>query len=281
VVTRNYSVPRRLRRPDSPTPMAQTPTINMAKVDGTGAGTRAGATEDNDAAWTAPATRLAQTGINNNFIAVVCRMRAGFKTNQGSKTGLVGTDRPSGGRADRGGRFQYRCLVVMALLFSVPMLSAEPEFVEVKLPAHFDPLSPNAKAQYEAAAREACKAPKPAEFAGYFWRLPSVAAELRLMTGASEGKHVYIDFLKTKYGYNINSLNHQYGTDAQSFTELLESPIAHVDATRQRVHEDDAEFDSFQRTEMFDGIRTALRQCDPQHADGGIRYLLEFATGRR
>jgi hypothetical protein len=49
--------------------MAQTPTINMAKVDGTGAGTRAGATDDNDAAWTAPATRLAQTGINNNLMA--------------------------------------------------------------------------------------------------------------------------------------------------------------------------------------------------------------------
>jgi len=155
-------------------------------------------------------------------------------------------------------------------------LAAEPVLVDLKLPLHFDPFAVDAKAQYKQAAREACLAPNPKGFTGYRWRLPPVAAELRLMTGASEGKQIYIGFLKTKYGYNIATLNEDYGTSAQSFTELTESPMR-VDSTRPPVRKQDAEFDAPIRADMLDAILKALRECDPQHADGGIRLMLQTA----
>jgi len=173
-------------------------------------------------------------------------------------------------------QFRYMKLFVLVLGHLHTASAAEPVLVELKLPLHFDPFALDAKAQYKQAAREACLAPKAKNFTGYRWRLPAVAAELRLMTGASEGKQVYIGFLKTKYGYNIATLNQDYGTSAQSFTELTESPIR-VDATRLAIRKQDAEFDAPIRADMLDAILKALRECDPQHADGGIRLLLQTA----
>ena len=116
-------------------------------------------------------------------------------------------------------------------------------------------------------------------FAGYRWILPPVAAELRLRSGTSEGKQIYIGFLKTKYGYQISKVNAEYGTDAQSFTELLELPLPQVDLSRPAVRRDDAEFDGEARKEMVEGILEALKKCDPAHASGGIRRLLEGTRG--
>jgi hypothetical protein len=106
-----------------------------------------------------------------------------------------------------------------------------------------------------------------------------VAAELRLLSGTSEGKQIYIGFLKTKYGYQISKVNAEYGTDAQSFTELLESPMTQVDASRLAVRRDDAEFDIDARKEMVQGILESLRKCDAAHASGGIGRLLEAVMG--
>ncbi|HEY3739954.1 MAG TPA: hypothetical protein VGL53_08915 [Bryobacteraceae bacterium] len=152
--------------------------------------------------------------------------------------------------------------------------AAEAPVVDLRLPAHFDPYAVDATARYEAAARVACAVPKPPGFIGYRWILPPVAGELRMLTGTSEGKQIYIGFLKSQYGYQIARLNEDYGTDAQSFTELLESPMARVDATRAKVRRDDAEFDRDARHDMLSGIVAALRQCDANHALGGIRALL-------
>ena len=85
------------------------------------------------------------------------------------------------------------------------------------------------------------------------------------MTGESAGKQIYIAFLKAKYGYQIAKVNADYGTDAQSFTELLGSPM--------RAGPADGEFDLPVRREIFDAILRALRRCDPLHADGFLRYL--------
>jgi hypothetical protein len=251
----------------------------MAAVEGSGTPSSAGAAADDGvAAWAAPATRLAQTGISdNNFMCAVCRTDTQPKTYRSLKIGLAGTNDPNSRRMHHGVRFPYRRLAVFALFFEVLGLAAEPGLVELKLPAHFDPFASSAKAQYEEAARNACAQVKPAEFNGYRWRLPPVAAELRLLSGTSEGKQIYIGFLKTKYGYQIAKLNVEYGTDAQSFTELLESPMAGVDSSRTAVRREDAEFDFDARRDMVEGILAALRSCDRAHADGGIRVLFEGA----
>ena len=169
---------------------------------------------------------------------------------------------------------RYLAAAVLALTFSPPMRGAEPVLVDVVLPPHFDPYLEAAQAQYDAAATAACRAPKPAGFLGYRWRLPAFASELRSMTSASVGKQIYIGFLKSKYGYQIAQLNRVYGLDAQSFTELQESPIVVV-RMNETVHRDDDEFDAEARREVAASILAALRKCDPAHADAALRLLLD------
>ena len=169
------------------------------------------------------------------------------------------------------GRPWYHMAWVLALLFGSVMTAAEPVLVELKLPVRFDPFGVDANAQYSEAARAACAVPKPDGFIGYRWTLPPVASLLRVLTGSSAGKQIYIGFLKSKYGYQIAAVNKAYGLDAQSFTELLESPMV-VRGTA--VDRDDTEFESEVRREMVNDIRAALMRCDPAHADGGLRMLL-------
>lgn len=217
--------------------------------------------------------RLAQTGISNNFMHRFCWMKTQPGSNEWHKLKVTGTNRVLARGALGSIAFRYACAFVLALWFPVLAGAAEPLVVDLKLPAHFDPYAVDATAQYEAAARVACAEPKPPGFIGYRWNLPPIAAELRLLTGTSEGKQIYIGFLKSQYGYQIARLNADYGTDAQSFTELLESPMTHVDG-RDKVRRDDAEFDRDARREMLSGILAALRQCDSAHALGVIRALL-------
>ena len=173
--------------------------------------------------------------------------------------------------------FRYLRITVIGLQLVRTGLAGEPVLVDLHLPLHLDPFGIDAKAQYSRAAAEACNAPKPQGFAGYRWRLPAVASEMRSLTGTSEGKQIYIGFLKSKYGYNIANLNADYGTNAQSFTELLESRMSSVDSSREVVRTHDAEFDLTIRREMVDAILSALNRCDPKHAHGGIRLLLQDA----
>ena len=207
--------------------------------------------------------------IKSNFMSDSMRKKAATANKPGNQFSAAGTTRR---HVTLGARFRRgRYLAAMALLLLSNGFSAaeDARLAEVKLPVHFDPFAVDAKDQYEAAARAACSAAKPALFVGYRWRLPAVAAELRQMTGESPGKQLYIAFLKSKYGYRIADVNADYGTDAQSFTELLESPMT------RGVAMDDAEFDAPPRREMFEAITGALRKCDPRHAEGGIRLILQ------
>jgi hypothetical protein len=176
-------------------------------------------------------------------------------------------------------RSQYARIAVVALWSASWASAGEPGLVDLRLQPGFDPFSVDAKSWYAEAAIAACRVPKPPGFAGYKWILPRVAAELRRRSGTSEGKQIYIGFLKTKYGYQISKVNAEYGTDAQSFTELQESSLTQVDLSRPAVRVDDAEFDRDARKEMVEGILEALRRCDPDHASGGIRRLLEGVRG--
>ena len=214
------------------------------------------------------ANRLPRAEKINNFMfaSLPDELATPYKpTAQISKPGTNACGVPSGLTR---GPLQYLAWLVLALLVNPAFAAEDARLVDLKLPAHFDPFAPEAKAQYEFAARTACAVPKPAGFVGYRWRLPAVAAELRQMTGESPGKQIYIAFLKSKYGYQIVKLNADYGTDAQSFTELLDSPM------KRGLSAHDQEFEAPIRKEMADEILGALRRCDPSHAAGGLRLLL-------
>lgn len=268
----NYS-DRRRRRPDKPITNAQTPRMSMTADDGSGAEMNAGIGDRPDA-WAAPALRPAHMRIDSNFMSSSLPDEPATPNKLATQKRLVSTIEAVSISAVGVSRSRYRLLMVLALVSSGMLVAQEVRFTEVKLPAHFDPFAVDVKDQYAAAAVAACAEAKPRGFIGYRWRHPAVASGLRMLSGESPGKQVYIAFLKSKYGYQIKQVNADYGTDAQSFTELLDAPLARPDGPY------DAEFDSGVRSEMTARILEALRKCDSGHADGGIRWLLEFALGR-
>ncbi len=220
-------------------------------------------------AWAVPATRLAHTGINSNFMSYSVRRQsapANKPEAQNPCTRTIGIDVTSSTIKTA---FWYWACFVLMLLVNAVCAGQDARLVELRLPAHFDPYSMDAADQYAAAAGTACAVPKVTGFIGYFWRLPAVAAELRQRSGQSPGKQVYINFLKSKYGYRIAAVNADFATDAQSFTELLESPI------RSQSPNFDPEFDAPARRDMVEGILKALRTCDESHAASGLLFLVE------
>ena len=257
----SYSDRRPRKRPATPIPTAQIPRISITPEDGSTTGSTHPAVD----ACAQPAAKIIIDKVN--FMTPILPEEWG-STNKpeaqiprgGTSTGRVTTGLYPAGS-------WYLGAVVLALLVPVFASAEEPRSIELVLPAHFDPFAMDAPDQYLAAAKLACASPKPLGFIGYRWRLPAVAAELRKMTGESPGKQIYIAFLKSKYGYQIAKLNRDYGTDAQSFTELLESPM------RKGVREHDAEFDRTARQDMVEGILAALRKCDPAHATGVLRLF--------
>ena len=251
--------------------MAHAPRIKMTIVDGSGMASSAGPGAIT-VAWASPATRPAHTSVKINFICRSVPHEGAGANKRKTQILAVRTIVRAMTFSGAGYRLPYPCAVVLALLLNSLLVASEPGLVELKLPAQFDPFDVGAKDQYEAAAQESCAVPKADGFAGYRWHLPSLAAGLRQRTGESPGKQVYIAFLKSKYGYQIAALNADYGTDAQSFTELLESPM------KRGVAAHDAEFDSTMRQEMVDGVLGALRKCDSQHAAGGIWLMLQLLS---
>ena len=259
-----YSDLRRLNRPATPMPMAQIPRTSITPGDGSGTGSSHAAVD----ACEHPAARIIID--NNDFMPSSLGEESWITNKPGAQIPPQGTStgRVSNGRCSPWSR--YLNALVLVMFVGAGALAADTRTIELVLPAHFDPFAVDAQNQYGAAARLACAAPKPAGFIGYYWRLPAVAAELRKMTGESTGKQIYIAFLKSKYGYQISKLNRDYGTDAQSFTELLESPM------KNGVEAHDAEFDRAARSDMFDAILAALRKCDAEHADGVLRLMADL-----
>ena len=256
----SYSDRLRRRRPTIPMPIAHTPRMSITPEDGSGTGAKLSPL----APCAAPITMHAN---NDNFMSSILPKES-FRANKPKAQNRRRSTNTGFSTGDLSARpFQYLAALVLALSFTVHCTAEEPKSIELKLPAHFDPLAVDAPNQYSAAAKLACAEPKQVGFVGYVWRLPAVAAELRQMTGESFGKQIYIAFLKAKYGYQISKLNADYGTDAQSFTELLESPM------KDGLAEHDAEFNRPVRAEMVQGILEALRKCDPAHADGVLRLL--------
>jgi hypothetical protein len=103
---------------------------------------------------------------------------------------------------------------------------------EIVLPEHLDVFAgklPPLKVE-----RAACWTPP----AG---TLPWVSA-IRSAGSDTEGKQMYIMFLKEKYGYNIGRVNAAYGLEASAFTDLAESNLRTLDTGRPAVTQDDAEF---------------------------------------
>lgn len=247
-------------RPATPMPIAQTPRISITPEDGSGTGSCHAAAD----ACEHPAAKI--MNVNSDFMPSSLEEKAEIINKLVVQIPLPST---STDRVPYLPWSWYWNALVLVVLVGAGALGADTRTIELALPAHFDPFAVDAQNQYAAAARSACAVPKPPGFIGYRWRLPAVAAELRKLTGESTGKQIYIAFLKSKYGYQISKVNQDYGTDAQSFTELLESPI------KNGVPEHDAEFDRGARQDMLEGIRNALHKCDPEHADGMLRRMAE------
>ena len=237
----------------------------MTTDEGSGTASNIGMAE----ARAVSATKLAHTGINNSFMSHSVHRQSANTNKPTAQNKVAGTIEFNATSSTSSHWSRYLFAAVLALLFNAACPAQDGRLVELKLPAHFDPFAVDTKVQYETAARAACATPKPVDFIGYHWRLPPVAAQVRQMAGDSPGKQIYINFLKTKYGYQIASVNADFGTDAQSFTELLESPI------RSQSSKYDAEFDAPARHDMVEGILAALRKCDEAHAAAGLRFLLE------
>ena len=250
-------------RPATPMPTAHAPTRAIAPEEGSGKGSN---TERSEALRVAT-ERVSQTKIQKSFMpASVPRPRESSKKPR-AQIAPNGTAALPASRE----RVWHNFWLILILSCSATCAAQDARLVELKLPAHFDPFALDAKDQYSTAARMACATSKPANFIGYRWRLPAVAATLRSMTGDSAGKQIYIAFLKSHYGYQINKLNADYGSDAQSFTELLDSPM------KTGVPAQDAEFDRPVRREMYAEVLAALERCDPLHAAGGVRFLVRSA----
>lgn len=243
----------------------------MTTVDGSGIASSAGPGVS-AVAWASPATRPAHTRVKINFMSGSVPHEGAGANKLKTQMLTVRTMQMGMTFISAGYRLPYLGVVVLALLLNDRLVASELSLVEFKLPAQFDPFDVGAQTQYEAAAQESCAVPKPISFVGYRWKLPKLAASVRQRSGESPGKQIYIAFLKSKYGYQIAALNADYGTDAQSFTELLESPM------KRGVEAHDAEFDSAMRQELVEGILGALRKCDPQHAVGGLWLMMRMLS---
>jgi hypothetical protein len=65
---------------------------------------------------------------------------------------------------------------------------------------------------------------------------------IRSLPAESPGRQQYVEFLKEKYAYNIESLNKAYGLTVSSFTELFSLDFRRLDKSRPAVIADDTAF---------------------------------------
>ena len=104
---------------------------------------------------------------------------------------------------------------------------------EVRLPEAFDP--------FATAIKNVPQGPDPV-----CWTPPADTshwvAAIRKASSDSEGKQMYVSFLKERYGYNIGRVNQAYGLEASAFTDLAESDFRTLDPRREAVVNDDRDF---------------------------------------
>jgi hypothetical protein len=94
------------------------------------------------------------------------------------------------------------------------------------------------------------------------WRKP--AMEARKAAPDSTIRQVYLNFLKKRYGYQIQAINRAYGLDASSFTELESETFAATPTSRMLA--DDAAFTA-------DWLEERLAK-GPERKAGQIRLLV-------
>lgn len=78
---------------------------------------------------------------------------------------------------------------------------------------------------------------------------------IRLLPAESPGRQQYVEFLKEKYAYNIESLNKAYGLSVSSFTELFSFDFRRLDKSRPAVTADDAAFLALCTQSIIDAAR--------------------------
>jgi len=120
---------------------------------------------------------------------------------------------------------------------------------EIRLPVNLDPFAAGFP-RIDVKAEPICWTP-PDDTASW-------VAAIRGARSESEGKQMYVAFLKELYGYNIGRVNEAYGLEASAFTDLAESGLRTLDLRRTAVVKDDGEFGRLLATQTAGMIRRQI-----------------------
>ena len=154
-------------------------------------------------------------------------------------------------------------LKAFCALILVSRVVAQPVPFSAGLPDGTDLFSKQTRTRITEGVRRACKAGPNSWIDGPKWSRELVNATRRL-SSEQPGKQIYLDFLKSTYGYNISALNAAYGVEAGAFTDLEGGLLTTADLSRVAIVKDDAEFLPALAQEFFTVTIAALRQCDKQ-----------------
>ena len=151
----------------------------------------------------------------------------------------------------------YRFLLIASTALAQPIAAP------LHLPPNADLFAASTRAHIAQSITRACQATPPPNTwnGGPIWARELVLS-VRRLSSEQTGKQIYLDFLKSTYGYNITALNTAYGVEAGSFTDLEGDLLTRVDLTRPAVQRDDTEFLSALAKEVFTVAAAGLRSCN-------------------
>ena len=86
------------------------------------------------------------------------------------------------------------------------------------------------------------------------------------------GKRVYVEFVKARYRGEIEEFNGIYGTSFADFGELFAERLPRNPARRERAHADENAFLKEILEKLYEVLREAVREFDPNHLILGDRY---------
>ena len=140
---------------------------------------------------------------------------------------------------------------------------AQPIAAPLHLAPNADIFAASTRAHIAKSIARACQTPPPPNSwnGGPIWGRELVLS-VRRLSSEQTGKQIYLDFLKSTYGYNIAALNAAYGVEAASFTDLEGDLLTRVELTRPAVLRDDTEFLSALAREFFTVTIAELRSCN-------------------